>query len=72
MFPDDIKELLMLDSEAKLCDEVTATNIKRWTKVKMIFKKKVTIMILKIAERKIVTMIVTFFEIKSFIKSKGV
>ena len=72
MFPDDIKELLMLDSEAKLCDEVTATNIKRWTKVKMIFKKKVTIMILKMAERKIVTMIVTFFEIKSFIKSKGV
>ena len=49
-----------------------ATTVKRWTKVKMILKKKVTIMTLKMTKRKIVTMIVTFFKIKSLIKTSTV
>ena len=47
-----------------------ATNIKRWRKVKLILKKKVTIMTLKMAKRKVVTMIVTFFKIISLIKNR--
>ena len=69
IFPEVVKKLLMLDSDAKSCDEDESNQYKRWTKVKMILKKKVTIMTLKMTKRKIVTMIVTFFKIKSLIKS---
>ena len=68
IFPEDVKELLMLDSDAKSCDEDESNQYQRWTKVKMILKKKVTIMTLKMTKRKILTMIVKFFKIESLIK----
>ena len=68
VFPEDVKELLMLDSDAKSCDEDESNQYQRWTKVKMILKKKLTIMTLKMTKRKILTMIVKFFKIESLIK----
>ena len=52
IFPEDMKDLLMLDSDANHVTRMRATNIKRWTKVKMILKKKV-IMKLKMSKRKL-------------------
>ena len=49
-----------------------ATNIKRWTKVKMILKKKVTIMTLEMTKRKTVRIIVKFVKINCLIKTSTV
>ena len=74
IFPEDVKELLMLDSDTKSCYEEESNQYQEMdrTKMKMILKKKVTIMALTMTKRKIVTMIVTFFKIKSLIKTSTV
>ena len=57
--------LLMLDSDSRSCDDDESNQYQEMEKVEMILKKKVTIMTLKITNRKIVTMIVTFSRLKA-------
>ena len=69
-FPEDVKELLMLDSDAKSCDEDESRQYQEMDEIEHDFE--VTIMTLKITKTKIVTMMMTFFKIKSLIKSSTV
>ena len=55
----------MFDSDAKSCDDGESNQYQEMEKVEMILKKKVTIMTLKITNRKIVTTIVTFSRLKA-------
>ena len=72
ILPEDVKVLLMLDSDTKSCYEEESNQYQEMDKSEDDFEKKVTIMTLTMTKRKIVTMIVTFFKIKSLIKTSTV